>query len=99
MPTTGVYERTCTSNISRAAKARGATGFLHQPSAWVVTARGKGCNNVIRTGIKREAMAHFNRLKKDSKLPFGRYTGASITITRDGIAFEDAAMLRLNRLP
>jgi hypothetical protein len=84
----GIYPRPATNPaISRAAKGRGQTGFLHPIKHWRVTAAGKHCADEWKTTIKRTAMQKYRALVKDTKYQ-GRYFKARIRIECDGEEIE-----------
>lgn len=74
--------------ISEAAKARGATGFLHKPHCWEVRAEINGTRLPIvpsTTRVKREARRTFDRVKKWSGDSGSRFEGACVSLWRDGV--------------
>ncbi len=79
----GVYERQSSPARSNAAKARGATGFLHAQRDYRVSAAGKHCADEWATRNLRLAVQKFNYLVRQTKHR-GRYFGARVSLECDG---------------
>ena len=87
MPT-GIYERPATNPaISKAAKKRGQTGFLHPQKQWRVTASSSRCADEWETTVKRVAMRKMQGLVKCTK-EHGRYFLAELALECDGVEIE-----------
>lgn len=76
-------------NISAAAKARGATGFLHQARQWKIEIVWDGSKNVLASGNTRNAGQLFASYCKEAAHPHSAMKGATVRLICDGVEIKN----------